>query len=158
MIVLGLYECMKNDRMCCVCRYLPCRAGTMSERRSMSPIAMPPLQTSRTRTVHPSSVWARNRISSRWDSEFTRYDRLITAVKADSRWETFLCIPLRDIGWSDVFYGRYIDWLIDHIKNNQSFIQPEVHRNLILKRLEDGHQNDLSISRTTFKHGMAVWH
>ncbi|CAN0536632.1 unnamed protein product, partial [Laminaria digitata] len=48
---------------------------------------------------------------------------------------------------------RYIDWLIQHIKDNPSFIQPETHRSLILKRLEKGHQNDLSVSRTTFKHG-----
>lgn len=48
---------------------------------------------------------------------------------------------------------RYTDWLIQYIKDNPTFIQPETHRQNILSRLEKGAQNDLSISRTTFSHG-----
>ncbi|CAN0468859.1 unnamed protein product, partial [Discosporangium mesarthrocarpum] len=51
--------------------------------------------------------------------------------------------------------GRYTSWLVQYIKDNPSFIQPEVHRNNILLRLE-AEQGDLSVSRTTFQWGIPV--
>lgn len=53
----------------------------------------------------------------------------------------------------DVLPQRYMEWLIQYIKDNPTFIQPEAHRVNILTRLEKGLQNDLSVSRTTFQHG-----
>eukprot|EP00752_Nemacystus_decipiens_P011387 g10117.t1 len=66
--------------------------------------------------------------------------------------------PLTRMSEASYFFkmGKYIDWLIQYIKDNPTFIQPETHRQNILGRLEKGSQNDLSISRTTFKHGIPV--
>ncbi|CAN0463572.1 unnamed protein product, partial [Scytosiphon promiscuus] len=67
-------------------------------------------------------------------------------------------VPLTRMSEASYFFkmGKYMDWLIQYIKDNPTFIQPEAHRVNILTRLEKGLQNDLSVSRTTFKHGIAV--
>ncbi|CAM9158865.1 unnamed protein product [Ectocarpus sp. 8 AP-2014] len=66
--------------------------------------------------------------------------------------------PLKRMSEASYFFkmGKYIEWLIQYITDNPSFIQPETHRLNILTRLQNGHQNDLSVSRTTFKHGIPV--
>ena len=46
--------------------------------------------------------------------------------------------------------SKYREQLIQHIKENPEFVQPETQRDFILKRLEDD-LLDLSISRTNFK-------
>jgi methionyl-tRNA synthetase len=46
--------------------------------------------------------------------------------------------------------------LIDHIQKNPHFIQPELHRNTILARLQKEGLKDLSISRTSFSWGIPV--
>ena len=54
--------------------------------------------------------------------------------------------------------GNYQAQLLEHITKNPGFIQPEKHRNLIKKRLEDDKLLDLSISRhiSKLKHGVPL--
>ena len=52
--------------------------------------------------------------------------------------------------------SKYHDQLVEHITNNVDFIKPESHRNAILARLNADKLRDLSISRTTFTHGIPV--
>lgn len=52
--------------------------------------------------------------------------------------------------------SRWQQALLQHIKANPHFIQPELRRNEILARLEEPLQ-DLSISRTTFAWGRLLY-
>ena len=45
---------------------------------------------------------------------------------------------------------------MEFITSNPDFIRPEQHRNAILARLNSDRLRDLSISRTTFTHGIPV--
>ena len=51
--------------------------------------------------------------------------------------------------------SKYADQLLDHIKENPEFIQPETRRNEMINFIEDG-LDDLSVSRTTFDWGVDV--
>jgi methionyl-tRNA synthetase len=51
--------------------------------------------------------------------------------------------------------GKYRDRLVEHIKKNTNFIQPESKRNEILNRLNDP-LKDLCVSRTSFDWGIPV--
>jgi len=51
--------------------------------------------------------------------------------------------------------SKYADRLLEHIKNNPDFIQPESRRNEMINFIEQG-LDDLSVSRTTFKWGIPV--
>ncbi len=51
--------------------------------------------------------------------------------------------------------GKYADRLLNHIKNNPDFIQPESRRNEMINFIEQGLE-DLSVSRTTFDWGIPV--
>lgn len=51
--------------------------------------------------------------------------------------------------------GKYADQLLEHIKNNPQFIQPESRRNEMISFIEQG-LDDLSVSRTTFDWGVPV--
>jgi len=66
--------------------------------------------------------------------------------------------PLKKVEEESYFFkmSRYQKDLIAHIENNPDFIQPEMHRNLILTRLRSEELRDLSISRTTFSWGIPV--
>ena len=52
--------------------------------------------------------------------------------------------------------SKYHDRLVEHILRHAEFIRPEGHRNAILARLNADRLRDLSISRTTFDHGIPV--
>ena len=52
--------------------------------------------------------------------------------------------------------SKYCDQLIQHIRENPTFIQPESHRNQILQRLTTDGLRDLSTSRSTFSWGVPV--
>ena len=52
--------------------------------------------------------------------------------------------------------SNYHDELVEFIEGNGNFIRPEGHRNAILARLRGDKLRDLSISRTTFDHGVPV--
>lgn len=66
--------------------------------------------------------------------------------------------PLKKVEEESYFFrmSRYRDRLIQHIEENPDFIQPDQHRNFILKRLKEDELRDLSISRTTFQWGIPV--
>src|SRR3990167_1270717 len=49
--------------------------------------------------------------------------------------------------------SRFQERLVNHIKSNPTFVQPEQQRDFLLKRLEE-HLLDLSISRTNFNWGI----
>ena len=51
--------------------------------------------------------------------------------------------------------SKYAERLLDHIKNNPDFIQPETRRNEMISFIEQGLE-DLSVSRTTFDWGIPV--
>ena len=51
--------------------------------------------------------------------------------------------------------GKYADRLLEHIKNNPEFIEPESRRNEMVNFIENG-LDDLSVSRTTFDWGIPV--
>lgn len=51
--------------------------------------------------------------------------------------------------------SKYADRLLEHIKNNPEFIQPESRRNEMINFIEQG-LDDLSVSRTTFNWGISV--
>ena len=66
--------------------------------------------------------------------------------------------PLEKVEEASYFFrmSKFHDALVNHIKANPDFIRPEMHRNAILKRLEDDRLRDLSISRTSFSWGIPV--
>ena len=66
--------------------------------------------------------------------------------------------PLKRVKEASYFFkmSRYEQQLLEHIENNVEFIQPESHRNHILGRLRRDKLRDLSVSRTTFAHGIPL--
>ncbi|KAL7543942.1 hypothetical protein ACHAXR_013336 [Thalassiosira sp. AJA248-18] len=66
--------------------------------------------------------------------------------------------PLKRVQEASYFFkmSNYHDRLVEHIEQNKEFILPENHRNLILARLNGDKLRDLSVSRTTFTHGIPV--
>mmetsp|Transcript_6443 Transcript_6443/g.12431 ORF Transcript_6443/g.12431 Transcript_6443/m.12431 type:complete len:793 (-) Transcript_6443:34-2412(-) len=66
--------------------------------------------------------------------------------------------PLQKVQEASYFFrmSKYHERLVEHIENNAEFIRPEAHRNLILARLNGDKLRDLSVSRTTFTHGISV--
>lgn len=66
--------------------------------------------------------------------------------------------PLQRVQEASYFFkmSKYHDRLVEHIETNADFIRPEGHKNLILARLKGDRLRDLSISRTTFTHGIPV--
>lgn len=66
--------------------------------------------------------------------------------------------PLQKVKEASYFFkmGDYHDRLVEFIEANPDFIRPEAHRNAILSRLNTDRLRDLSISRTTFTHGIPV--
>ncbi|MFP4017149.1 MAG: methionine--tRNA ligase [Halanaerobiales bacterium] len=66
----------------------------------------------------------------------------------------------REVEWveeASYFFkmSKYADRLLEHIKNNPEFIQPETRRNEMISFIEQG-LDDLSVSRTTFDWGVPV--
>lgn len=66
--------------------------------------------------------------------------------------------PLQRVQEASYFFkmSEYHDRLVEYINTNPDFIRPEQHRNAILARLNGDRLRDLSISRTTFTHGIPV--
>lgn len=66
--------------------------------------------------------------------------------------------PLKKVEEESYFFkmSKYHDRLVQHIKDNPSFIQPAQHRTHIMTRLATDELRDLSISRTTFDWGISV--
>ena len=66
--------------------------------------------------------------------------------------------PLKRVQEASYFFkmSNYHDELVEFIEGNINFIRPESHRNAILARLRGDKLRDLSISRTTFDHGVPV--
>ena len=66
--------------------------------------------------------------------------------------------PLQRVQEASYFFkmSDYHDRLVEHITAHPEFIRPEQHRNAILARLNGDQLRDLSISRTTFTHGIPV--
>ncbi|CAM9819812.1 unnamed protein product, partial [Choristocarpus tenellus] len=91
-----------------------------------------------------------------YDEREERYVTESDAEKADFK-DNF-GTPLKRMSEDSYFFcmSKYTDWLVQYIKDNPSFIQPETHRSLILLRLEAEDQGDLSVSRTTFDWGIPV--
>ena len=67
-------------------------------------------------------------------------------------------LPLKKVTEESYFFkmSKFTDQLIQHIENNDDFIQPDLHKNAILNRLKSEGLKDLSISRTTFDWGIRV--
>ena len=68
-------------------------------------------------------------------------------------------IPLKKVDEESYFFkmSKYQQRLIQYIQtDNPTFIQPEMHKNSILQRLQSEELRDLSISRTTFDWGVPV--
>ncbi|KAL7555799.1 hypothetical protein ACA910_002265 [Epithemia clementina (nom. ined.)] len=68
-------------------------------------------------------------------------------------------IPLKKVDEESYFFkmSKYQQQLIQYISvDNPTFIQPEMHKNSILQRLQTDELRDLSISRTTFDWGVPV--
>jgi len=67
-------------------------------------------------------------------------------------------VALKKVSEESYFFrmSKYHKKLLDHIKENPDFIQPDKHRNFILSRLESDSLRDLSISRTSFSWGISV--
>ena len=66
-------------------------------------------------------------------------------------------LPYRQVEEESYFFkmSNYKDRLIQYIEvDNPTFIQPSMHKNLILQRLKSDDLRDLSISRTTFNWGI----
>jgi len=63
--------------------------------------------------------------------------------------------PLEWVAEESYFFkmSKYAKPLLDHIKNNPDFIQPESRRNEMINFIEEG-LDDLSVSRTTFDWGI----
>jgi methionyl-tRNA synthetase len=66
--------------------------------------------------------------------------------------------PFKRVQEASYFFkmSKYHDELVDYIECNHNFIRPDSHRNAILARLRSDKLRDLSISRTTFDHGVPV--
>ena len=66
--------------------------------------------------------------------------------------------PLQRVKEASYFFrmSNYHDRVLEHIETNPEFIRPEIHRNAILSRLRSEPLRDLSVSRTTFTHGIPV--
>jgi methionyl-tRNA synthetase len=66
--------------------------------------------------------------------------------------------PLQRVQEASYFFkmSKYHNRLVEHIEQNPEFICPESHRNAILSRLRGDELRNLSISRTTFTHGIPV--
>jgi len=66
--------------------------------------------------------------------------------------------PLKKVQEASYFFkmSKYEAQLLEHIERNVQFIQPESHRNYVLGRLRGDNLRDLSVSRTTFAHGIPV--
>jgi methionyl-tRNA synthetase len=66
--------------------------------------------------------------------------------------------PLQRVQEASYFFkmSNYHDRLVEHIESHPEFICPESHRNAILARLNGDRLRDLSVSRTTFTHGIPV--
>ncbi|DBA04363.1 TPA: hypothetical protein N0F65_002125 [Lagenidium giganteum] len=66
-------------------------------------------------------------------------------------------VPYKKMKESSYFFkmSKYQERLVQHFHNNPEFLQPEVRRQEILRRLEEPLQ-DLSCSRTTFSHGVPL--
>ncbi|CAK4066850.1 unnamed protein product [Aphanomyces euteiches] len=66
-------------------------------------------------------------------------------------------LPLKKMQESSYFFrmSKYQERLITHFHEHPEFLQPETHRQVILKRLEEP-LLDLSTSRTTFTHGIPL--
>mmetsp|Transcript_19466 Transcript_19466/g.39660 ORF Transcript_19466/g.39660 Transcript_19466/m.39660 type:complete len:784 (+) Transcript_19466:133-2484(+) len=66
--------------------------------------------------------------------------------------------PLQRVQEASYFFkmSNYHDRLVEHIESHPEFIRPESHRNAILARLRNDRLRDLSVSRTTFEHGIRV--
>jgi methionyl-tRNA synthetase len=67
-------------------------------------------------------------------------------------------LPLKRVQEESYFFkmSAYRDRLLAHVEQNEHFIRPEQHRQLILQRLRTEELRDLSISRTTFSWGVPV--
>lgn len=67
-------------------------------------------------------------------------------------------LPLKRVQEESYFFrmSKYADRLLEHIRANPDFIQPEQYRNSIVARLTNDPLKDLSISRTTFSWGIPV--
>jgi methionyl-tRNA synthetase len=66
--------------------------------------------------------------------------------------------PLKRVQEASYFFkmSKYEERLLEHIEKNADFIRPESHRNYVLGRLRGDKLRDLSVSRTTFTHGIPV--
>ncbi|KAL7552162.1 hypothetical protein ACHAWF_015378 [Thalassiosira exigua] len=66
--------------------------------------------------------------------------------------------PLQKVKEASYFFrmSKYHERLVEHIEANPGFIRPENQWNFILTRLKGDKLRDLSISRTTFSHGVPV--
>ena len=66
--------------------------------------------------------------------------------------------PLKRVQEASYFFkmGKYHDPLLEHIETNVDFVRPEGQRNAILARLRSDRLRDLSVSRTTFSHGISL--
>ncbi|CEG47063.1 methionine-trna ligase [Plasmopara halstedii] len=66
-------------------------------------------------------------------------------------------LPFKKMQEQSYFFkmSKYQERLIEHIKKNPEFLQPEVRRQELLRRLEEPLQ-DLSASRNTFTHGIPI--
>ncbi len=66
----------------------------------------------------------------------------------------------REVEWlqEDSYFfktSKYVDRLLQHIKNHPEFVRPETRLNEVISLLESGVQ-DVCVSRTTFKWGVPV--
>jgi methionyl-tRNA synthetase len=66
--------------------------------------------------------------------------------------------PLKKMQEESYFFrmSRFQSQLIAHFEAHPTFLQPETCRQIILKRLKDEPLLDLSVSRTTFSHGIPL--
>ena len=66
--------------------------------------------------------------------------------------------PLKRVQEASYFFrmGKYHDRLLEHVETNVDFVRPEGQRNAILARLRSDRLRDLSVSRTTFAHGIPL--
>ena len=66
--------------------------------------------------------------------------------------------PLQRVQEASYFFrmSKYHERLVEHVEGNPEFIRPDSHRNAILARLNSDRLRDLSVSRTTFTHGIPV--
>eukprot|EP01034_Spumella_vulgaris_P025947 gene25947-32458_t len=93
-----------------------------------------------------------------WYNE--REELFVTQVEAEATdfKDPVSGVPLKQVAEESYFFrmSRYCERLIAYIEENPTFIEPEVHRNVILGRLRKEGLKDLSISRTSFSWGIPV--